>query len=102
MSPSGAKRFHQLSPPGDDGDRHPVGDRLPHRRQIGRDAEQLLRAAGREPEPGDDLVEDQHDPVSVTELPTALEEARLGEDHAGVDEDRLDDQRGDDLFERFE
>ena len=44
---------------GDRGDRHAVAERLAVARQVGLDAVPLAGAAGREPEAGDDLVEDR-------------------------------------------
>ena len=53
------QEVHQVGAAGDRGDREAVGDGLAEDGEVGRDAEQRLRAAGRDAEAGDDLVEDQ-------------------------------------------
>ena len=50
---------HHVRAAGERGDRHAVAQRLAEAGQVGRDAVALLRAARREPEAGDDLVEDE-------------------------------------------
>jgi len=61
-------------PPGQGGEGQAARERLAERRQVGHDAVALLRAPWRETEAGDDLVEDQHRPASVTGAPDGVEE----------------------------
>ena len=71
-----AAELHQLAPPGDGRDREPVAHRLAPGGQVRRDPVHGLRPAGGPAEPGDRLVEDQHDAVPVAERAHALQEAR--------------------------
>ena len=68
---------------------------LPKRGEIGRDAEARLRAAERDAEAGDHLVEDQQRAVAIAQRAQPAQEA-LGRKHqTHVPGDRLDDDRGD-------
>ena len=58
---SGSKRRIRRDRSADDADRHAAGDGLAVDDHVGLDAEELLRAAGREPEARVDLVEDERD-----------------------------------------
>ena len=59
-------------------DRKPVAQRLAQTGEVGAYAVMLLGAAGREAQPGDDLVEDGQRPVLVDEVDQRLELARTG------------------------
>ena len=52
---------------------------LPKHRQVRRDAEALLRAAGREAEAGHHFVEDQQRAVLLRDLAEEFQVARLGQ-----------------------
>ena len=82
---------HHVGRAAEGADRKPAADDLPEHRQVGADAEPLLRAAARDPEAGDHLVEDEQRARRVAELAQRLEEARRGRDDAHVPGDRLDD-----------
>ena len=57
----GARRgLHHVTAPADDGERKPVGDRLPHHDQIGLEPIAFGGAADRQPADGLDLIHDQH------------------------------------------
>ncbi len=58
-------------------------------------AEALLRAAGREPEAGDHLVEDEHRAVPAARGARAFEIAGRGMDRAGIAHRRFHDHAGD-------
>ena len=62
-----ASQVHELGPPRQRAHREPVPHRLPERREVGRDAEQALRAVRAPPEPGDHLVEHEHDAPRPTQ-----------------------------------
>ena len=53
------EELHQVAAPAEGADRQPAADDLPEDRQVGPDAEALLRAPARDAEAGDDLVEDE-------------------------------------------
>ena len=54
----------------------------------------MLEAAEAQPESRDDLVEDEHDPVSCGQFPQALEETGCGGDEPHVARGRFDDDAG--------
>ena len=68
--------LHHLGAAAERGERQAAADDLPEHRQVGRDAEPLLRAAARDAEAGDHLVEDEQRARRVAEQPQRLEEAR--------------------------
>ncbi len=72
-----------------------ASDGLGERRQMGPDPEPLSGAAIGNRAAALDLVEDQHDPMCVTEVSEGLEVSGLGDDDADVHHHRLQDQRGD-------
>src|SRR6266508_1002885 len=86
-----AAELHDVAAADERGDREPVSETLAERRQIGRDAEALLRAAQAEPEAADHLVEDEDGALAGADLPQALEES-VGRT---LERDRLEDDRGD-------
>ena len=57
---------------------------LPKSRQIGLDAEELLRSSQGEPEAGYDLVEDEEDVVLLRQPSHCLKIALLGQNRADV------------------
>ena len=67
--------FHQLAPTGQSRDGEAVADSFPPRREIGQDAVSLLGSADGPAHSGDDLVEDQHHAVLVTQGTHAFQEA---------------------------
>ena len=73
----------------------PAAERLGEGGDVGLDAVQLLRAARRDAEAGDDLVEDQQRTVPLGDLAQELEVAGLRRDDAGVRLNRLDQHRRD-------
>src|SRR4030095_16584606 len=75
--------------------RESTPDHLAEARQVGADAVELLRAAVRDAESRDDLVEDEHALVGERDLAQPLEEAGTGRYHAHVAGNRLDDDGGD-------
>ena len=74
--PSGREVVHHVGPPTERADVEAAADHLAEAGEVGRDAEQALRAAPAHPEAGDHLVEDQQrtDPVALGPQPG--EEAR--------------------------
>src|SRR5262249_19789366 len=94
----GAERRHVAhelarSPVGADG--QPTADDFAQTRDVRAYAVELLRAAERDAEPGDDLVEDQYGIVRTRNLAQAFEEsrARRHDTHVagyGLDDDRRD------------
>jgi hypothetical protein len=66
---------------------------IPNGREIGADADTALRAAEPEPQPRDDLVEDQQRPVPLGAGAQPLEESLVGRNEPHVAADRLDDDR---------
>ena len=87
--------LHDLPPPAVGAHRHPRADDLAVGDEIGLDAVPLLRAAERQPEAGDHLVENERRAVFVAEPPQPLQKAVGGFHHAHVGGDRLDDDRRD-------
>ena len=73
--------------------REPAADDLAHHREVGQHTREFLRAAGRDAEAGDDLVEDQQRVVAGAEVAQQLEEARRGRDQAHVGRVGLDQDR---------
>ncbi|HMS79540.1 MAG TPA: hypothetical protein PKC20_08425, partial [Burkholderiaceae bacterium] len=63
---------HHVGATGDRGERIAAADRLAVAGEVGHHAVGLLRAAVRDPEAGDDLVEDQHDAVPRGDLAQRL------------------------------
>ena len=92
---------HQIFAAAVRADRQPAADDLSQGRQIRDDAAPCLRAARSDAKTGDHFVEHQHDPVSRADVAQALQKARLRQNDAHVAGDRLDDQRGDLIRERF-
>ena len=81
-------------------EREAAADDLPEDRQVGPDAEALLRAAAGDAEAGDHLVEDEQRARGVAERAQRLEEPGLRRDAAHVPGDRLDEDRGEVLAVR--
>ena len=92
---AGGEQVEQVGPPGQRGDREPVGDRLAEGGEIGGDPEALLRSARGEAEPGDDLVEDQHRTVPGARFAGSLEVAGPRADRARIAHGRFHDHPGD-------
>ncbi len=69
-------QFHEVGASAVCPDRHAAADDLAEHRQVGPNAESRLRAAVRDAEPRDDLVEDQHRAVGRRLVPELLEEPR--------------------------
>jgi hypothetical protein len=92
--PLGREALHDVSPAAERRQRESATEDLAERGEIGRDAEPLLRAAGPEPEAGDDLVEDQQRAVLVAQATDLGQVAGRELDHPGVGRDRLDDHGG--------
>src|SRR5262249_49817773 len=94
----GAERRHVAhelarSPVGADG--QPTADDFAQTRDVRAYAVELLRAAERDAEPGDDLVEDQYGIVRTRNLAQAFEESRARRHDAHVAGYGLDDDRRD-------
>src|SRR5207244_10199339 len=85
---------HDVAPAAERADGQAATDDLAERREVGPNAEALLRAAPRHAE-RDHLVEDQHDAAALRLLAQPRQEALGGRDQPGVAEDRVDDERGD-------
>ena len=83
--------LHNVSPATVGRHRQAAADDLAQARQIGRDAVELLGAAVGNPEPGDDLVEDQQRAVGVGHPPQRWEKLRRWRNDTHVGRDRLDD-----------
>ena len=62
--------------------REPAAKRLCESDDVRRDSEPLGRAAGRDAEPGLDLIEDEQHSEPLGQLAHGLEVARLGKDHS--------------------
>src|SRR5260221_10823318 len=75
------------------GDRESAAEALGQCGQVRVDAEVLLRASPGEPEPGDDLIEDQQGSMQLGEFAKQLEIASLSKDAAGVEDGGLGDDR---------
>ena len=91
----GRDLVHDVGAPAVDAQRQAAADDLAQAGQVGLDAEELLRAAARDAEAGDDLVEDQQRAVLVAERAQHRQVGRARQHHAHVAGDRLDDDRGD-------
>jgi hypothetical protein len=94
----GAERreaVHDVAPPAERTDGQAAADDFAERREVGPDAEALLRAAGREAEAGHHLVEDQHRLLLCRDLPEQFQVARSWQIQARVARHRLDDDRRD-------
>ena len=89
--------LHQLGATAEGRERQTAADDLAEDGQVGQDAVALLRAAARDAEAGDHLVEDEQRAGRVAQLPQRLEEAGLRRNDAHVARDRLDDDRGEPL-----
>ena len=89
--------LHQLGPAAERRSGQAAADDLAEDRQVRHDAEALLRAAARDAEAGDHLVEDEQRAARVAEQPQRLEEAGRGRDDAHVAGHRLDEDRGEAL-----
>ena len=94
-APSGRELVHHVGPAADRGEREPAADDLAEDRQVRVEPEADLRAAEAEPEPGDDLVEDEaarrarrSDAARCSRKPGS------GRDEAHVGGDRLDEHGG--------
>ncbi len=74
--------------------RRAAAHRFGHAGDVGGDLVELLGAAQRDAEAGDDLVEDEEHAVVVADAAQAFEEAGLGRDDAGVGEDGLREHAG--------
>ena len=85
--------LHHLGAAAERGERQAAADDLAEHGQVGQHAEPLLRAAARDAEAGDHLVEDEQRAARVAEQPQRLEEARRRRDAAHVPGDRLDEDR---------
>ena len=68
--------LHDLALAAEGADGEAAADDLAERGEVGRDAVALLRAAERDAEAGDDLVEDEHDAVLVAQVAQALRGSR--------------------------
>src|SRR5205807_8729811 len=90
-----AERIQEVAPASDRAQWKAVRDGLAERREVGGDAQQRLRPAEGDAEPGDHLVEDQHGALAVAPGADRFDVPRSGRDHARVAEDRLEDDRGD-------
>ena len=84
---------HHLGAAAERRERQAAADDLAEDRQVGQDAEALLRAAARDAEAGDHLVEDEQRAARRRRAPQRLEEARRRRDDAHVPGDRLDEDR---------
>src|SRR5215203_6195107 len=82
--PSWGETEHQVFPPGDGSQRHPVGQSLGVRRQVRGDAVLRLHAAEVGAKPGEHLVHDEDDAVLAAPCPQQIQESRLRRDAAGV------------------
>ena len=88
--------LHDLALAAERADREAAADDLAERGEVRRDAVELLRAAERDAEARDDLVEDEHDAVLVAQRRAApARKPGLRRDDAHVAGDRLDDDRRD-------
>ncbi|MBB5076363.1 hypothetical protein HNR40_001827 [Nonomuraea endophytica] len=92
---SGAEPGHQIGPSGHRADRPASRQRLAVHGEVGCHAEVPRGTAECEPEPRDDLVEDEHGAGPVRQLAHQVEEAGPGRDGARVAHHRLADDGGD-------
>ena len=90
----GRDPLHQRQRPAERRRRQPAAQDLAHHGQVRQHAGQLLRAARRDAEAGDHLVEDQQRVVAGAEVAQQLEEAGRGRDQAHVGRIGLDQHRG--------
>jgi hypothetical protein len=70
-----AEALHQLAPAADHAHRQAAAQRLAVGDHVGAHAEVLLRAARRQPEADEHLVEDQHDAALAAHLAQLLQPA---------------------------
>jgi hypothetical protein len=84
---------HDVAPPAEGPDRQAAADDLAEGREVGPDAQALLRAAPRRAE-RDDLVEDQHDPVTLGDLAQPGQESLRRGQQAGIAHHRVHDEAG--------
>ncbi len=84
----------QVTPPGDRRARPAGRHRLAVHGQVRVHAEAFRGPAQRHPEAADRLVEDEHRAALGADPADRLQVARLGDDHARVEHDRLHDHRG--------
>jgi hypothetical protein len=87
--------IHDLAFSAEGPHREAASDDLAERGEVGRHTVELLRAAERHAESGDDLVEYQHHAVLVAERAQPLQKAITWRNDAHVAGDRLKDDRGD-------
>ena len=73
-----AEALHQVLATADHTDRQAAAQRLAVGHQVGLDAEELLRAAGRQAEAHEHLVEDQHDAALGADLAQLLQPGGVG------------------------
>ncbi len=85
---------HQLGAAADRRCGQSAADHLAEDREVGEDARQLLRAAARDPESADHLVEHEQRPVGVGALAQQLEKAVARRYETHVRRQRLGDDRG--------
>ena len=90
ITPAIASSVPPIAPHG-----RPGAERLGEGDQVGLHAERLDRAAPRDREAGLHLVVGEHRAVRVADLLQAVEVAGVGQHHAAVRHDRLDDHAGD-------
>ena len=87
--------LHDLPPAAVGTHGQPATDHFAHRRQVGSDPEEALRAVLVHAEARHDLVEAEQRAIALAELLQALEEAPVGLDEARVADDGLEDDPGD-------
>ena len=92
--PGGRDRRHDVGATAIGTDGQAAADDLAEDRQVGRNTKQLLGAAGRDAEAGDDFIEDQHDVVLDGELTQTLEESVLWANKPHVGGHWFEDHRG--------
>ena len=86
---------HDVGPAAVRPDRQTAADDLSQRRQIGPNAEQLLRPAISHAEAGDHFVENQQRPVVLGQPPGGLQKFEPRHDDAHIPGDRFQNHRGD-------
>src|SRR6202162_6734213 len=89
----GGEHFHDLPAPAEGGQRKTAAHTLSERREIGRIAERLLRAAETQPEARNHLIEDHQRAVTPRALENTVEEAGFGKDQPHVADDRFESDR---------
>ena len=89
----GSKSLHQLGAAAERSRGEAAADDLAEDRQVGRDAETLLRTAAADAEAGDHLVEDEQRTACVAQRTQRPEKAGPRRDAAHVPRDRFDDDR---------